>query len=550
MQLKNTYSANQAYNYPLLIKQLFITAKSHDDKQEIVFRNQKRIQYGEFFKRIERLGNVLKNLRLEPNQTIAMMDWDSHRYLECFFAVPMSQMILQTVNIRLSNDQIIYVLNHAKADILLINSDFWDVYQKIKPSLSTVKKVIWLTDDNQAKPNECIGEYEELLNSVSSKCYFPDFDENTRATTFYTTGTTGLPKGVYFSHRQLVLHTLSVTAALGTSFMQGRLHREDVYMPMTPMFHVHAWGLPYIATMLGIKQVYPGRYLAKELLNLIQQEKVTFTHCVPTILQMLLDDEDSHKVDLSQLKMIIGGSSLSDSLAKRAIQRGVDVFTGYGMSETCPVLTLAQLSSADLEQDIDDAVEMRTRTGKSIPLVSIEIIDENMRTLPHNKKYTGEIIVRAPWLTQGYLYDKESSDDLWQGGWLHTKDVGYISPDNWLQVTDRLKDVIKSGGEWVSSLAIENIIAHHEAVRDVAVIGVEHAKWGERPVALVALNDEFKDNITGNDIKAIVQDAIDQGKIGPYGMPDSIIVCDELPKTSVGKINKKLIRERYLEEVK
>ncbi len=548
MQLESSYAANQAYNYPLLIKQLFITAQNNNKAQEIVYRDQKRMHYADFFQRVEKLGNVLKHLKLRAKQTVAMMDWDSHRYLECFFAIPMSQMVLQTINVRFSNEQIIYALNHAKADVLLIHADFWETYQSIKIHLSTVKKVVWMCDEHEAIPSGCVGEYEQLLSSVSSRCYFPDFDENSRATTFYTTGTTGLPKGVYFSHRQLVLHTLSVTAALGVAVVQGRLHKEDVYMPLTPMSHVHAWGMPYIATMLGLKQVYPGRYAMDHILHLIQKEGVSFTHTVPTILQMLLHHEDANAADLSRLKMIVGGAALPEALAKEAVEKGIDVFAGYGMSETCPVVSFAYLSSADLQTDIDHQIMKRTRTGKPVPLVSVKVADENMHVLGHHGHEIGEIVVRAPWLSQGYLFEKETSEALWKGGWLHTQDLGYIRDDNWLQVTDRQTDVIKSGGEWISTVAIENAIWYFEGVEQVAVFSIGHKKWGERPIAAIVLKDSFCKVNTLETIQKVIQDAIEAGKLSPYGMPDDIVFWDSLPLKGMGKLDKKIAREKYLQE--
>src|SRR5450830_1430118 len=343
--------ASEAYGYPLLIKQLLHSTLSSYADQEIVYglQPQRRHTYAEMDQRIGRLGNTLRALGLQPGSTVAVMDWDSHRYLECFFAVPMLGCVLQTVNVRLSPEQIAYTLNHAQADVLLVNSDFLPVLKQIRGELTTLKACILLTDDETPAPRGpgFAGEYEALLTQADAHCEFLDFDENTRATTFYTTGTTGLPKGVYFSHRQLVLHTLSTTAALAANEVHGRMHKGSVYMPLTPMFHVHAWGIPYIATFLGIKQVYPGRYVPDTILKLIETEKVTFSHCVPTILHMVLSAPAAKDVDLSKWKMIIGGSAMTSALAQTARERGIDVFTGYGMSETCPILSLAHVPTAE-----------------------------------------------------------------------------------------------------------------------------------------------------------------------------------------------------------
>src|SRR2546428_1105347 len=266
------------------------------------------------------------------------MDWDSHRYLECFFAIPMMGAVLQTVNIRLSPEQIVYILNHAEADFILCHTDFLPILDSIKDRLETVKTFVWLSDESgvaehPSSPLAFAAEYEDLLAKSSEHLDFPDFDENTRATTFYTTATTGNPKGVYYSHRQLMLHTLAVLGSLASFADHQRLHRGDVYMPLTPMFHAHAWGIPYMTTALGIKQVYPGRYLPERLLALIKQEKVTFSHCVPTILHTILTHPTVNTVDLSGWKVIIGGSALPKGLGKVGLGRGVDIWGGYRSSE-------------------------------------------------------------------------------------------------------------------------------------------------------------------------------------------------------------------------
>ena len=531
-----------AYAYPLLIKQLLHTPRATAGGQEIVYADKLRFSYNDLFKRIRRLGNTLRSLGVEMGSTVAMMDWDSHRYLECFFAVPMLGAVLQTVNVRLSHDQILYTLNHAEADVILLNAEFMEVFNQIRGELTTAKKFIFISDEGAEIPPGFAGEYEALLAAASDELEFPDFDENTRATTFYTTGTTGLPKGVYFSHRQLVLHTLGVTTALALAPQQGGVHRGDVYMPITPMFHVHAWGMPYIATLAGLKQVYPGRYQPEALLKLIEREKVTFSHCVPTILHMLLMTPYGHQVDLSRWKVIIGGSALTSGLAKTARERGIDVFTGYGMSETCPILTLAQLEDDDIGSERD--LPLRVKTGRPIPLVDLRTVDGAMNDVARDGKATGEVVVRAPWLTMGYLKNEEASHDLWEGGYLHTQDIGHVDARGYLQVTDRIKDVIKTGGEWVSSLEIEEIIARHPAVGEVAVVGVKDEKWGERPLALVVLRPSGG-AVTADDIRQHVMASAEAGHISKYGVPDRIEFVQALARTSVGKLNKRALREQF-----
>jgi fatty-acyl-CoA synthase len=536
-----------AYGYPLLIKHLLHTPLMHAPEQEIVYRDLHRYDYRTLRRRIGQLASGLEGLGVRSGDTVAVMDWDSHRYLESYFAVPMMGAVLQTVNVRLSPEQILYTLNHAESDVILVHTDFLSVLEEIQDRFETVKKIV-LLDDGDERPETSIDisiEYEELVESGSDEYEFPDFDENTRATTFHTTGTTGNPKGVYFSHRQLVLHTMATMAALGTSAKQGRFHRADVYMPMTPMFHVHAWGMPFIATVMGVKQVYPGRYEPEMLLDLIEKEKVTFSHCVPTVLHMLLDGAAKGDADLSGWKVIIGGSPLPRGMARTALEQGIDIFTGYGMSETCPILTLAQLTPEMLERDLDEQVEIRTRTGRPTPLVDLRIVDAEMRDVPHDGETTGEVVVRSPWLTQGYLKEPEKSEELWEGGYLHTEDIGYVDEQGYLQVTDRIKDVIKTGGEWVSSQAIEDILTQHEGVSEAAVIGVEDEKWGERPLALVALDSD--NEVSEDEIKAYIKERADGGEVSKFAVPDQVIFVEEIDKTSVGKIDKKTLREKYAE---
>jgi fatty-acyl-CoA synthase len=539
--------APSAYSYPLLIKQLLHTPLLQSPDQEIVYRDLKRFTYTVIRDRIGRLASSLANIGVRPGDTVGVLDWDSNRFLEAFFAVPMMGAVLQTVNVRLSPEQITYTIKHAGASVLLVNDEFVELLQAIMPQLSNVKKLVVLSDRNAPATGNLpfVGEYEELLAAASPDYDFPDFDENTQATTFYTTGTTGLPKGVYYSHRQLVLHAMAELAFLGTAAKQGRFHRDDVYMPITPMFHVHAWGCPWAATLAGVKQVYPGRYEPALLLKLIKSEGVTFTHCVPTILQMLLGAAATANVDFAGLKMVIGGSALPKALAKQALACGIDVYAGYGMSETGPLLTVAHVKSSDLTGDPDQEVEIRTRAGRACPLVDLRIVDPDMKDMPHDGKASGEVVVRAPWLTQGYFNNPEASEELWTGGYLHTNDIGVVTSDGYLQITDRIKDVIKTGGEWVSSLEIEDIITQRAGVAECAVIGIKDARWGERPLALIVRDPEAEAPVSEDDIKAHVMTYCNKGVISKYGVPQKILFIEALAKTSVGKTNKKALREQY-----
>lgn len=544
MPVKIVGSTPSAYQYPLLIKQLLLTPLATAPDQEITYQGRVRYTYRELRERIGRLASVLSSLGVEAGHTVAMMDWDSHRYLESFFAVPMMGAVLQTVNVRLSPEQILYTLNHARADVVMVNSEFFPILAEIAGRLESVRAFILISDEAAmpASPVVAAGEYEAMLAAAQADYDFPDFDENAQATTFYTTGTTGNPKGVYFSHRQLVLHTLGIASGTGNAAGQGRLHREDVYMPLTPMFHVHAWGFPYLATMLGLKQVYPGRYQPDLICRLVEEEAVSFSHCVPTILHMVFGHPAAAKTDFSGWKLVIGGAAMPEAMASAALARGIDLFTGYGMSETCPVLTLAQLSTADLEKSPAEQAVIRAKTGRPIPLVDLRIVDAQMRDVAHDGKATGEVVVRSPWLTQGYLHAPEASEELWAGGYLHTADIGNIDAAGYLKVTDRIKDVIKTGGEWTSSLQLEDIVAKHEAVHEVAVIGVADDKWGERPLALVLLKPEFVGQVSEHALRNYAAHAIEAAGVSRYGVLLQVRFVKTLVKTSVGKMNKRLMR--------
>ena len=523
---------------PLVINRILEAGVQKAPAQTITY-GDRDFTYREFEERVHRLAGALAAQGIKPGDTVAVMDWDTNRYLEAFFAIPMMGAVLHTVNVRLSPEQVLYTINHAEDDAILVHSEFLPILEAIKDRIEPVKTYI-LLDDDGVKSSDALplaGEYEELLAKAPARFEFPELDENTRATTFYTTGTTGLPKGVYFSHRQLVLHTFAGRSSMA-GVGQGRFNEDDVYMPITPMFHVHAWGIPYMATLMGVQQVYPGRYEPASLLKLLVTKKVTFSHCVPTIIQMLLQAEAAKSIDLSGWKVIIGGSALPKALAMGALERGIDIYTGYGMSETCPLLTLAQLTPELEKADLETQADYRTRTGRPVAMVQLRIVDAEMNDVPHDGKSQGEVVVRAPWLTQGYLHDKEKSEELWAGGWLHTGDVAVMSEDGWLKIVDRIKDVIKTGGEWVSSIDLEGMILQHAGVGECAVVGVPDEKWGERPVALVVKNGEADEE----GIKALMADYADKGIISRYGIPDRVIFVDELPRTSVGKLDKKKMR--------
>ncbi|MVV48014.1 fatty acid--CoA ligase [Pseudomonas sp. PB120] len=539
--------AQGAYSYPLLIKSLLLSGARYAPDQEIVYADKLRYDYRTLNARIRQLANALTKAGVKPGDTVALMDWDSHRYLECFFAVPMIGAVLHTVNIRLSTEQIVYTMNHAEDDLVLVHDDFLPLVEQVHDQLTTVKGYIQLSDAVAPSTSlPVLGEYESLLADAEPHFDFPDFDENSVATLFYTTGTTGNPKGVYFSHRQLVLHTLNAVGTLGVYHSSPLLRSDDVYMPMTPMFHVHAWGVPYVATLMGVKQVYPGRYEPNSLVRLYREEKVSFSHCVPTILQMLLGCDEAADTDFGGWKMLLGGSALTHGLAAQATARGMRVHAGYGMSETCPLLCLTHLSDAELEQPAHTQVAARIKTGVAVPMVDLRIIDANGNEAPQDGEAVGEIVVRAPWLTQGYLKEPDQGAQLWENGWMHTGDIASIDAMGVVEIKDRIKDVIKTGGEWISSLELESLISEHPAITSVAVVGIPDPQWGERPVALVVCAPG--ESVTRQLLEAHLQQYVESGRINKWAIPRQIQVVAEIPKTSVGKINKRLIREQALSQ--
>ncbi len=528
----------------LVIHRLLERPLSWAPRQKIVYRDLRELTYLELGERVHRLANVLAGLGVQQGDRVGVMDWDSHRYLECFFGVPMFGAVLHTINVRLAPEQILYTIHHADDQVLLVHPDFLPLIEQLRPHLASVRAIVVMNDGPLPAPPpfEIAGLYEDLLAAANPVHAFVDPDENTVATLFYTTGTTGDPKGVYFTHRQIVLHTLGAGLALASGLQPVALHGHDVYMPLTPMFHVHAWGVPYIATLLGLKQVYPGRYEPALLTHLLAQHQVTFSHCVPTILQMLLSYPGAAHTQWTGLKVIIGGSALPKGLARLARQRGLQIMAGYGMSETCPIVAVAQIKPEEESDDDERNVDILTRAGFPVPLVSARILDADEQPVPPGSSHQGELVLRAPWLTPGYFRDPERSRELWRSGWLHTGDMACLDPSGYIHITDRIKDVIKIGGEWISSLELENALSQHAAVREVAVVGVVDPKWDERPHADVVLKEESKGTVSPKDLFHFLHEFIDRGAIHKRAILTEIRIVDALPRTSVGKVNKREIR--------
>lgn len=531
---------------PLLIRHLMPTANRSTVAGEIVDASGLRFTYPQFAERVARLAGALTACGVKAGETVAVLDWDTHRYLECFYAIPSMGCVLMTVNIRLSRDQVRYTIDHAGATTVITHPDFLPLLSAGTPELN-LRRIIVVGDAGDFEPPAGVemAEYYAITDAAPPHFDYPDFDERARATMFYTSGTTGNPKGVYYSHRQVFLHTLGVLATFGTAPAQGRFGADDVYMPITPLFHAHAWGFPYAATLLGAKQVYPGRYKTDILLRLIEEEGVTFSHCVASVLRMLLDEVRDRPVDLSRMKMLIGGGALPGGLVRSALEHGIDIFSGYGMSEAFAIQTINHLTATEAVAEFDEQLRLRNRPGRPALLCDVRTVTPDLSETAVGEE--GEIVFRSPWLTPGYWRDEEASQELWRGGWLHSGDIGKFGEDGALRITDRAKDVIKSGGEWISSLLLENLISQVEGVAESAVIATPDPRWAERPMALVVPRDGY--NLDVDTIRSALTAAATAGIIPRYGVPEHIKLVDALEKTSVGKLDKKALRARYVEQV-
>jgi fatty-acyl-CoA synthase len=389
--------------------------------------------------------------------------------------------------------------------------------------------------------------YDDMLAEADGSYEFPELDENTQATIFYTSGTTGMPKGVWFTHRQIVLHTLSAQIGLGSSAPANRLYFTDVVMPLVPFFHVHCWGIPYAVAMNGQKIVLAGKYDPSTILELISREKVTFSDMVPTILNMIVNHPSVEKYTeaLSRWKVVIGGAALPRELAVRARKLGIRVMAGYGLSETAPILTLANPNEKHMLMNDEELLDsLLLKTGIPIPLVQIRVVDGEMRDVPRDGKSIGEIVVRGPWLTKEYYKDEEKTKELWAGGWLHTGDMAVVDQGGYLMIVDRIKDAVKSGGEWIPTLILEDLLVRHPALSEAAVIGAKEKNWGERPIAIVSLRPGQRTD--EEDLAKHCKKLVDDGKIAKFWVPERfIIMAEPLPKTSTGKLDKKILREKY-----
>jgi fatty-acyl-CoA synthase len=463
--------------------------------------------------------------------------WNDQEHFEAYLAIPAMGAVLHTLNVRLFPEQLIYITEHADDKVLIVDSTFVDPLSKLLPKLTSLEHVI-VTGGADLAPLEGIGpevhRYEELIDGRPEEFDWAEVDENDAAALCYTSGTTGNPKGVAYSHRSIWLHSMQV--GMGDGFA---LSVEDRVLVVVPQFHAMAWGLPYAAAMVGADLVMPGRFLQPEpLAAMIEQEKPTIAGAVPTIWQGLLAHLDEKGGDVSSLReVVVGGSACPPALMDAFEERhGMTLIHAWGMTETSPLGSIARPSP---DADEDGRRRQRLSQGRLSSSVEARLVGGDGEVAPWDGKTVGELEVRGPWVTASYI--KDDDPEKFDDGWLRTGDVGHISPDGFLTLTDRAKDVIKSGGEWISSVDLENALMGHPAVAEAAVIGVEDEKWGERPLAAVVVRDG--ESVTPGELREFLA-----GKVAQWQLPERFAFIDEVPKTSVGKFDKKVLRKQYADQ--
>lgn len=531
----------QMMTQPLLISALLTHAETYHGDTEIVSRTVEgpihRYTYRDAAKRARQLANGLISLGVRPGDRVGTLAWNGYRHYEIYYAVSGMGAVCHTVNPRLFAEQIAYIIEHAEDTVLLFDLTFLPVVEQLAAHLKSVRHFVLLTDRAHMPAHTAIPDllcYEDLVNSHSDRYAWPEFDEETASSLCYTSGTTGHPKGVLYSHRSTVLHAFA--SSLPDSL---DISAESCVMPVVPMFHVNAWGLPYSCTMNGAKLVLPGPKMdAISLYELIESEGVTMTAGVPTVWMMLLQHCEKNRLRIHSLKrVIVGGSAAPESMIDQLAEHGAELRQLWGMTELSPCGTTSTPKFKHRDSATAALRSLQTKQGRPIYGVQIRIVDDAGEPLPHDGVAFGNLQVKGPWvLSQYFRRDLDASHT--EDGWFNTGDVVTIDPDGYMKITDRTKDVIKSGGEWISSIELENILVGHPAVAEAAAIGITHPKWDERPLMVVVLKpgaSATRDELIG----------FYEGKIAKWWTPDEVVFVEELPHTATGKLQKMKLREQF-----
>ncbi|MGG3471168.1 long-chain fatty acid--CoA ligase [Neobacillus pocheonensis] len=531
---------------PLTMTQMIDRAEKYFLKKQVVSRTASGIQrftYKQIAERTRLLASALEKVGVTKGDRVGTLAWNHHRHLEAYFAIPCMGAVLHTINIRLAPQHISYIINHAEDKVLLVDHDILPLLEKCAHEIPNVKAYIIMTDEKELPETTLspVYHYENLLLEANPLYQYPkDIDENDAAGMCYTSATTGNPKGVVYSHRGIFLHSM----ALGLVDTAG-LSEKDIALPVVPMFHANAWGMPFAAVWFGATLVLPGPYFTPKLLaGLIEQEKVTITAGVPTIWLGLLKELDEGSYDMSSLRGVLcGGSAAPKGMIKAYEQRHkIPFMHAYGMTETSPLAVVSTLKSYQEKLEPEEKLDIRAKQGTLVPGLEMKIVGKDGEVAWDGKEM-GELCIRGPWIASEYYRD-ERTLDAFKDGWLHTGDVVTIDEEGFVKIVDRTKDLIKSGGEWISSVDIENALMAHDAIFEAAVVAVPHERWQERPVACVVLKDAYKEKITKDELFDFLKP-----QFAKWWIPDDILFLGEIPKTSVGKFLKMALREQVQKEV-
>ncbi len=526
---------------PLTIQQiLWRIERLYTDKEVVTNRPGSepiRSTYGAVAARAHRLASALAKQGIRPGDRVATFAFNTQAHLECYFAVPSMGAVLHTLNVRLFEDQLAYIINHAEDRIIFCDRAVLPVLERLAGKIPTVELVVLMNagpEPSGALPNTI--DYEAFLATGADRFTWPELDERSATAMCYTSGTTGNPKGVVYSHRSTVLHSL--VAALPNN---ADISERDVIMYAVPMFHANAWGLPYAAALAGAAQVFSDRYLdPQNVLDLLDREGVTISAGVPTIWLGVLDLLERTGRELPRLREVLcGGSAAPPALIAGLARHGIHLLHAWGMTETSPLASLTRLKASMETLPEDEQLRVLAKQGRIVPTVECRIVDlATGQELPWDGVAFGELQVRGPYITGTYYHDPGAAERF-QDGWLRTGDVATIDPAGYIQLVDRTKDLVKSGGEWISSVELENAIMAHPKVLEAAVVGLPHPRWQERPIAAVVPKPDARATLTPDEIRAFLAD-----KVAKWWLPDEIVLVEELPKTSVGKFAKTRLREQ------